>query len=120
MELTGRWRILEMDLWDRDALDLVAPAFIEFQDGSGSFGFIAVRGWMNCREVEIDGRTGVEFTWDGADEGDQVSGRGWALLEDDGSLQRAHLHPPGGRLRLSGCACRDRRSPRTATYVLAL
>ena len=70
--------LLEMDLWDRDALDLVAPAFIEFQDGSGSFGFIAVSGWLDCREVEIDGRTGVEFTWDGADEGDQVSGRGWA------------------------------------------
>jgi hypothetical protein len=26
----GRWRILEMDLWDRDVLDLIAPAFIEF------------------------------------------------------------------------------------------
>ena len=27
---TGRWRILEMDLWDHEALDLVEPAFIEF------------------------------------------------------------------------------------------
>ncbi len=92
MDLTGRWRILEMDLWDRDALDLVGPAFIKFsRDGTGSFGFIAVQGWMDCRQAEIDGLPGVEFTWDGADEGDQVSGRGWATLQDDGSLH-GHIY----------------------------
>ncbi len=56
MRITGRWRITEAELWDRDALDLVAPAFIEFtEDGSGSFGFIAVQGEMDCREMERDG-----------------------------------------------------------------
>lgn len=25
---TGRWRIVEMDNWDRDAIDLVRPGFI--------------------------------------------------------------------------------------------
>jgi len=25
MPLTGRWRIVEMDMWDRDAIDLVEP-----------------------------------------------------------------------------------------------
>jgi hypothetical protein len=55
--LTGRWRIVEMDLWDRDAIDLVEPGFIEFaKDRTGQFGFIAVRGWMDCRTVERDGR----------------------------------------------------------------
>ena len=46
--LIGRWRIEETDDWDRDALDLVGPAFIEFRrDNTGSFGFIAVRaGWI--------------------------------------------------------------------------
>lgn len=34
-----------MDLWDLDAIDLVEPGFIEFaKDGTGQFGFIAVRG----------------------------------------------------------------------------
>jgi hypothetical protein len=44
MRIAGRWRIREAELWDCDALNLVAPAFIEFaEDGSeGSFGFIAV------------------------------------------------------------------------------
>ena len=87
-ELTGMWRIEESDLWDRDALDLVTPAHIEFRsDGTGSFAFIAVEGWLDCRPATIDGQPGVEFTWEGADDGDDVSGRGWATPLDDERLQ---------------------------------
>jgi len=89
---TGRWRIAAMDLWDQEAIDLVAPGFIEFGgDGTGEFGFIAVQGWMDCRPAERGGRGSVEFTWQGWDEGDEVSGRGWAVLDDDGSLH-GHLY----------------------------
>jgi hypothetical protein len=92
VRLTGRWRIVEMDLWDREAIDLVGPGFIEFgEDGTGQFGFIAVRGWAGCRPGERDGRRSVEFSWQGDDEGDAVSGRGWAVLADDGSLE-GHLY----------------------------
>jgi hypothetical protein len=88
MSLSGRWRIVETELWDSDALNLVAPAFIEFgEDGWGSFGFIAVQGELDCREVIRDGRPGVEFSWEGNDECDPASGRGWAVLEEDGSLR---------------------------------
>lgn len=88
---TGRWRILEMDLWDREALDLVEPPFIEFSpDRTGSLGFIAVSGWIDWRGAAA-GRSGVEFSWEGTDEGDQVSGQGWADLQDDGLL-RGHLY----------------------------
>jgi hypothetical protein len=82
MRIAGGWRITEAELWDCDALNLVAPAFIEFtEDGSsGSFGFVAVQGEMDCREVERDGRPGVEFSWEGNDECDPASGRGWAGL----------------------------------------
>jgi hypothetical protein len=67
MRIAGRRRITEAELWDCDALNLVATAFIEFaEDGSsGSFGFIAVQGEMDCREVDRDGRPGVEFSWEG-------------------------------------------------------
>ena len=89
--VAGTWRIVEMDLWDRDSIDLVGPAFIEVTaDGGGSFRFIAVEGSIDARHVDLDGRPAVEFTWDGFDEGDHVSGRGWARLEADGSL-RGHL-----------------------------
>jgi hypothetical protein len=84
---TGRWRIVSMELWDADAIDLVEPGFVEFsRDGTGQFGFIAVTGWLDCREDSRDGRSRVEFTWEGSDEGDQVSGRGWGALADDGTL----------------------------------
>ena len=87
----GRWRIVEMDLWDRDAIDLVGPAFIEITaDGRGSFRFIAVEGFIDARHVRLDGSPAAEFSWDGYDEGDHVSGRGWVHLDKDGSL-RGHL-----------------------------
>jgi hypothetical protein len=89
--LIGRWRIVEMDLWDRDALDLVEPAYIEFDDRArGCFGFIAVEGDLDCRHADVDGRARVDFTWEGDDEGDARSGRGWAQLEPDGAL-RGHI-----------------------------
>ncbi|MFF0818316.1 hypothetical protein ACFYVR_24660 [Rhodococcus sp. NPDC003318] len=89
--LTGRWRIVEMDMWDRDAIDLVEPGFIEFTgDGTGQFGFVAVRGSMDCQTTERNGHAAVEFSWDGDDDDSQVSGRGWAVLLDDATLE-GHL-----------------------------
>jgi hypothetical protein len=77
MRIAGRWRITEAELWDCDALNLVAPAFIEFaEDGwSGSYGLIAVQGEMDCREVERHRRPGEE---DGS-----LSGRIFFHLGDD-------------------------------------
>jgi hypothetical protein len=90
----GRWLIVETELWDAEALDLVEPAFIEFgKDGMGRFGFIAVEGWMDCLHEERDGRSVAEFTWDGSDDCDHASGRGWAALQEDGALSgRIYFH----------------------------
>src|SRR3990172_10272335 len=80
-----------MALWAHDDIDLGGPAVIEFdRDQTGGFRFIAVEGSMDCRYEDRDGRPSVEFTWTGFDEGDEVGGRGWAVLEQDGSL-RGHL-----------------------------
>jgi hypothetical protein len=80
-KIIGRWRITEMDNWDQEAVDLVEPGFIEFdEEGLGGLGFIAVTGELDCRDADRDGRPGVEFSWQGFDEGDDVSGRGWAAL----------------------------------------
>jgi hypothetical protein len=81
-----------MDLWDLDDVELQGPASIEFAaDRSGAFRFIAVEGWMDCRHGIVEGRPHVDFSWEGIDEGDQVSGRGWATLELDETL-RGHLY----------------------------
>jgi len=92
VSVVGRWRIVDMNLWDQEAVDLVAPGFIEFQqEGTGSFGFIAVQGDVDWREAPREGRPGVEISWQGFDEGDPASGRGWATLKPDGGL-RGHLY----------------------------
>jgi hypothetical protein len=50
MRIAGTWRISEMELWDREGIELMGPAFIEFgHDATGRFRFIAVEGWMDCR-----------------------------------------------------------------------
>ena len=113
--LTGRWRIVEMEAWDRDAIDLIEPGFIEFSDeGTGQFGFIAVRGWMDCRTTERDGRAAVEFSWDGDDEGDQVSGRGVAVRVEAATIE-GHIFIHLGedsRFRAVPCARADQQSGR--------
>ena len=41
----GYWRITEMELWDADYLDLVVPAYFEFdREQMGEFQFGTVRG----------------------------------------------------------------------------
>jgi hypothetical protein len=94
VKIEGRWRIVEMELWDREAIDLVGPGFIEIRsDGTGSLRFIAVEGWMDIREVARAGLPGIEFSWEGNDEGDAAGGRGWATMSSDGSLSgRIYFH----------------------------
>jgi hypothetical protein len=83
-ELIGRWRIVEADLWDRDYLDLVEPAYATFNDdGRGEFAFGAVSATM---ELEYARRI-VFFSWAGFDEGDEVTGSGSAELDDDGTVE---------------------------------
>ena len=90
--LIGRWRIVGMDLWEQEDIDLVAPGLIEFgKDHEGSLRFIAVQGWIDWRDAPGDGRPGAEFTWEGFDEGDPSTGRGWAAVEEGGSL-RGHIY----------------------------
>ena len=90
--LAGTWRITVMDRWDQDDVDLVGPAFIEFDKrGQGQFQFIAVEGGMDYVHGERNGLPCVEFTWIGHDDGEPTSGRGWARLEKDGSLS-GHIY----------------------------
>ena len=81
--LLGKWRIIEMELWDSDFLDLVEPAYITFdQQGGGEFVFGAVQGSLHCRY----GPNSVRFTWEGSDEMDPASGAGDAELDENGLL----------------------------------
>ena len=89
----GHWRITETELWSREALDLLVPAFMRFEDDRmGGFQFIAVRGGLDCRFSERNGIPMVEFSWEGDDEGDARCGRGWAVLRGERLEGRLYIH----------------------------
>jgi hypothetical protein len=64
-QLIGKWQIVGADLWDRDYLDMVEPAYLTIaKNGRGEFAFGCVNATM---EVEY-ANTIVFFRWDGFDE----------------------------------------------------
>ena len=89
----GAWKITEMELWDREAFELLGTAYFEFDGrGFGEFRFIAVEGWMDCRFGQRDGKPLVEFSWNGQDENDPACGRGWAIVDGEALVGRIFLH----------------------------
>ena len=92
-EFQGEWRIVETELWDREALDLVAPAMLTLgPKGLGHASFIAVDLDLDYRVVTRGGLPGIEFTFYGLDEGDEVMGRGYAVLQDRKLQGRLFFH----------------------------
>ena len=75
-DFVGKWRIVWMEQWAQEFVDLVQPGYFEFtEDGFGEFAFIAVRGWLDVRVSSQ--RPLLEYSWEGTDERDPRSGRGW-------------------------------------------
>ncbi|MBX3159202.1 MAG: hypothetical protein KF773_24755 [Deltaproteobacteria bacterium] len=91
---SGTWRITETELWDTDALDMMQPAFIRFDDEMvGSFGMIVISAEIDCRFGVRDGKPLVEFTFSGDDDGHPCTGRGWGVIDADGKLRgRIYIH----------------------------
>ena len=68
------------------------PGTIELRrDRSGRLSFIAVEAILDVRYSASDGTSCAEFTWEGFDEGDPVTGSGSASLQPDGTL-RGHIY----------------------------
>lgn len=82
--VTGRWVIESMDQWDRDYIDAEVAGYFAFDArDSGDFQFGYVQGQIDYRLGERDGKSAVEFTWDGHDEMEAAQGRGWMVLDGD-------------------------------------
>jgi hypothetical protein len=84
--IVGRWRIILMSAWEDDYLDEEVEAFIEFEEnGGGSFQFGYVQGRIDWRLTTRDEQPGVDWSWEGGDaaDGTPLTGRGWAVLQDD-------------------------------------
>lgn len=107
--MRGKWRIVEMDLWDAEAIDLLGPAFIEFHGKTGSFRFIAVECSMDVRSPAELAKHDAEFSFEGFDDCDPTTGR--VGFHRRGRI--AHwkdLLSHGRRIRLPGGSCEAMRA----------
>ena len=82
----GRWRIAEMDVWDNDVLDEFEEAHITFKGADGEIAFAALNGSLDVRYGARDGSACAEFSWEGFDDNEPTSGRGWVTLGTAGRL----------------------------------
>jgi hypothetical protein len=83
-KLIGRWRIIEADVWAREYLDLVEPAYLRIgRDGWAQLGFGAV----TAGGIFEYSKTSVFFRWTGSDEGTDISGEASAELKIDGLVE---------------------------------
>ena len=61
---------------------MVMPGYITFDNqDSGEFHFGAVHGFIDYRIEPYGESQRLEFSWEGEDEMDPASGRGWALIK---------------------------------------
>jgi hypothetical protein len=89
----GEWRIVEMEQWDADCINLIVPGHFTFEaDGMGFFQFGTVRGDLDCRFERVGEGRRVEFSWEGESDTDPGCGRGWAMLKDDELRGRIYIH----------------------------
>ena len=73
-----------MTEWEQDFVDEDVPGYINFaKDGLGDFQFGYVRCGIDWQNTERDGVPAVAFSFEGMDEMDPCSGRGWALITDN-------------------------------------
>ena len=90
---TGVWRIVDTELWNLDDLDLLEPAHLTLEPGGlGTLRLLAIDADLDYRIVERDGRPAAEFSFEGSDEGDRISGRGWAILDGEQLRGRLFFH----------------------------
>ena len=89
----GKWRITEREQWDKDYIDLVVPGHLTIdKDGTGLLQFGAVEAEVDYRVVAVGGTERLDLSFVGADEGDPVSGRGWAQVAGPSMTGRLYFH----------------------------
>jgi hypothetical protein len=89
-KFNGKWEIVEMDAWSKKSIDLVEPGYIEFGNGKhGSLHFICIYADIN---YQINKDNKVMFSFQGDEEGNTISGRGWAKITNGDLHGRIFIH----------------------------
>ncbi len=88
----GSWRITELQGFDAEYVDLGGPAELKISTrGSATMNFGAVEITLDCKMDELDGRV-LRFSFEGADEGDPICGRGFCLVTGGEMIGRIFRH----------------------------
>jgi len=89
----GTWRITGMEAWDADYINLAGPGYLKIdRQGRGSMQFGVVEAALDCRVEEIGSIQRLEFTFQGIDEEEAISGRGWSTVSGDEMTGRICFH----------------------------
>lgn len=84
MSFAGTWHIYEMESWDKDYFNMEVQAFIMIdKNGYGNFQFGLVEGSL---DYETDSSR-LDFSFEGMDENDPCSGRGYLEKPVKGKLK---------------------------------
>jgi hypothetical protein len=87
-KFTGTWHIIEMETWDEDYFNEDVQAHITInKNNGGEFQFGYVTGAIDGEITKNASGEIFEFTWDGGDENDEVSGNGWLKFKDKNTLE---------------------------------
>ena len=80
----GKWRVIEMEMWDQDFIDMETEGHFLFEKNQlGSFQFGLVQGQIDYRIEKIGEIERLEFSWEGQNENEEAFGRGWAAIKND-------------------------------------
>jgi hypothetical protein len=82
-----------MEQLDKEFVDLTAEGHITFDKRNrGELQFGAVECDLDCPIEKVGDQERIEFYFVGQDEGNEVSGRGWAEFEGDRLRGRIYFH----------------------------
>ena len=89
-EFNGYWRTTWMEAWETEYIDMEEPGYFLIGDDHGHFVFGTVRGDLDARKPSGNR---LEFSWAGQCEFDEMNGRGWLELEQNGVAEgRIFIH----------------------------
>ena len=88
MSIDGIYEIIEMEVWDKDAIDLVETGYISIKGKKGQLHFICVDGQMEIQQQKDN----YLFTWEGTNECDPASGYGDFTFSGNTLTGRIYLH----------------------------
>ena len=98
MNFAGTWFIITMEMWDADYFNMEVQAYLRIgANGIGSFQFGLVSGGLDGEVVKLGKTERFEFTWEGQDEMDPVTGSGWLKMSTPNRVEgRLKIHLEDG------------------------